>query len=119
MSVRVTWRGESPARKEKVDRELARLTSALVAMGASRVILFGSRARGEAAEWSDTDLLAIGPWDAEKPYMARLLDLHRRLAPGIAIDLLAYTPEELSKMVSTSTVVRRALAEGKVLHDGA
>jgi predicted nucleotidyltransferase len=58
-----------------------------------RMILFGSRARGEAAPGSDFDLLVIA--DSDVPFIERqglaLLALGKR---DFAVDLLVYTQAE-------------------------
>jgi len=82
-----------------------------------KIILFGSRARGEAHPQSDVDLLLIKP-SSEPP--------HRRLAPAyqalwgipIPIDILWYTPEEVADWSTVSThVTTRATREGRVLYE--
>lgn len=98
-------------RSAAIEREIARLTEELKHMGALRVILFGSRARGEQTDWSDADLLVVMPSDL--PFVERLAELYRVLCP-FEVDILAYTPEEFEE---GNPVIRSALAEGKVLYE--
>ena len=100
-------------RSEELEREIVRLTEELKRMGAERIILFGSRARGEQADWSDADLLVVMPSDL--PFVERIAELYRVLHP-FATDILAYTPEEFE---AGNPVIRTALAEGKVLYEKA
>ena len=96
---------------------VARLAAA--ASSPSRVIVFGSYARGTADEGSDLDLLVIEreiPDKAEE-YM-RLRDALGRLAPGIGVDLLLYQEHEYTQRSQVpGHVLYRARNEGKVLHD--
>jgi predicted nucleotidyltransferase len=65
-----------------------------------RIILFGSRARGEADEYSDYDLMVIKRTD--RPFLDRLRDmvpyLRQITRPA---DILVYTPEEFARMGET------------------
>ena len=65
-----------------------------------RIILFGSRARGEADEHSDYDLIVIKR--TARPFLERLRDmvpyLVRLTHPA---DILVYTPEEFERMSET------------------
>ncbi len=72
----------------------------------STLILFGSRARGDATPLSDYDLLAVtdGPVDVEKPPFVQLFVMDIR-------DLE-------SEVRRFNTVLIDAVMEGIVLHDG-
>ena len=63
---------------------------------AQRVILFGSSARGEASDDSDTDLLVIAP--TQERFFERsatVLGLVRDLYPGLALSPIVLTPAEV------------------------
>lgn len=93
--------------------EAERLTTLLVARGATLVVAFGSFARGSVGQVSDLDLIAVMPSDL--PFIKRLLELYGEMAPTVGLDLLVYTPEEFEEM-RVRPFVRRALEEGRVLH---
>lgn len=84
------------------------------------VILFGSRARGDARPGSDVDLLIVerepfSPQRSRRRETARLYLAVRRLA--IAKDLLLYSRDEFERLKdSPHHIVGRAQREGKVLH---
>jgi predicted nucleotidyltransferase len=100
--------------RQALQQEVERLTAAAAALGAQRVILFGSLARGEEARLtSDLDLLIV--WDTPLGFLERTVEMYRRLQPGVAADLLVYTPVEMESMADTP-LVRRALKEGKLLY---
>lgn len=85
------------------------------------VILFGSRARGDARPDSDVDLLVIGKDDFSPQHSRRLVagGLYRKLAGfGIAKDLVLYSRDEIQRfVVSPNHLVARALKEGRRLYE--
>ena len=84
-----------------------------------RVILFGSRARGEAHEGSDYDLLIIAP--SSEPRWRRSVPVYRLLAGlGVPKDIVWWTPEEVAAWYGVkSHFIHTVLKEGKVLYESA
>lgn len=84
------------------------------------IILFGSRARGDARADSDVDLLIVetepfSPQRSRRKESARLYMALRGLA--VSKDILLYSREEFEHFKnSTNHVVGRAHREGRVLH---
>lgn len=96
---------------------LKRLVAATTAP--SRVILFGSYARGTADEDSDLDILVVerGASDLADEYM-RLRDALGRVAAGVGVDLLLCAEGEFARRSQVpGHVFHRARNEGKVFHD--
>lgn len=85
----------------------------------TRIILFGSQARGTATENSDVDLLVVCPVIGKRRDMMVAMD--RALnGLGIARDVIILTPEEFERDCHIpGTVARPAWLEGKVLYDQA
>lgn len=84
----------------------------------SRIILFGSFARGEMGPNSDVDLLVIkgGKFD----YYRLLGDIHKSLhGVGKAVDVVLAIPEQVEQYRDTHClVIAPALREGReVYHD--
>ena len=79
-----------------------------------RVILFGSYAAGRCDLLTDLDLLVVieSPLD----FVSRNVELARRVHAGVALDLLAYTPQEFEQMRGRP-FLRHALETGKVLYE--
>jgi predicted nucleotidyltransferase len=80
------------------------------------VILFGSRARGDAREDSDYDLLIIGPSSESRAH--RTGPVYRALAGRtFSIDILWWTREEIEEWRDVrSHFINRALRDGRTLY---
>ena len=97
------------------DPDLEELVRILQPYEPERIILFGSRARGEADEHSDYDVIVIKR--TQRPFLERLQEMvpflvkFRRPA-----EILVYTPEEFERMGETGLgwIVRR---EGVLLYE--
>lgn len=82
-----------------------------------RIILFGSRARGDDQPDSDVDLLLVksgaqSTQDVEVRAYAALGGL------AVPADILCYTPEEVERWNrARNHVVARALREGRVVYE--
>jgi len=87
------------------------------AVDPDRIILFGSRARGDARPDSDVDLLVVK--DSQEGLGPRIVRAHSALMEtGIPADVLWYTPQEVQGWADVrSHVVSRALREGRVLYE--
>lgn len=88
------------------------------AVAPQRIILFGSRSRGQETESSDLDLLVIqdsGRPNREVRRQIECLLWGRRFA----VDLIVATPEQVDRNVADGNpfYTRHILAEGKVLYD--
>lgn len=83
----------------------------------SKVILFGSRARGDATDESDLDLLVIEPKVENRGL--EMVRLRNAVGPvGMGVDILVYSEEEVAERSEWCTSpVYWALREGKVLYD--
>ncbi|MDK2373024.1 MAG: nucleotidyltransferase domain-containing protein [Candidatus Korarchaeota archaeon] len=81
----------------------------------ARIILFGSRARGEHLKYSDYDLIVVSKRFEGIPFIRRsallLKHLYRR---GIVmpLELLCYTTEEFERKKEELGVVREAVSYG-------
>jgi predicted nucleotidyltransferase len=85
-----------------------------------KIILFGSRARGECRPDSDIDLLVIE--DSPLPRHRRAIPLYAALA-GMPLDVdtevVVYTPDEVEEWRGAgAALVTTALREGTVLYEG-
>lgn len=77
-----------------------------------RVIVFGSRARGEALSSSDLDLILVSPRFASVPFLKRPAEVLEALDYAGGLELLCYTPEEFERKREELGIVRVAVNEG-------
>ena len=82
----------------------------------TRIILFGSYARGEQNQYSDLDLVVVEPEVAS--HYEEMVRLTRALAPlGVPMDVLVYSEAEVKERGDwLGTPLRSALQEGQVLY---
>lgn len=84
-----------------------------------KIILFGSRARGQGGLDSDADLLVVMAVNGSKRQQAVRIDLALE-GILIPIDLVVVTPEDVEKYRETmGTIICEAVREGKVLYERA
>ena len=83
----------------------------------SRVVLFGSQARGDANEWSDVDLLVVLPNGTDRRKAA--VEIHRTLGDiPVAKDIVVTTPDEISRRGNiVGGVLHEALQEGRHIYE--
>ncbi len=82
-----------------------------------KIILFGSRARGDARPTSDMDILVIA--DSKEPRYRRSVPLYGALSKILVpMDILVFTPEEVEEWSGVrQAFITTALREGKVLYE--
>lgn len=82
-----------------------------------KIVLFGSRARGEARPSSDIDLLVIA--DSDEPRYRRSRALYGALRHiMVPMDILVYTPNEVEEWSQVrQAFVTSVVREGKVLYE--
>ncbi|MEK6892668.1 MAG: nucleotidyltransferase domain-containing protein [Nanoarchaeota archaeon] len=75
-------------------------------------ILFGSRARGDARENSDFDIILISKDFAGKKYFQRPAGFYLLWEYPQEIDIICLTPEEYEIKKKQLTIIRKAAEEG-------
>ena len=113
-----TAKGMSPV----TDALLDQMVQAIVAeVDPEQVILFGSRARGDAGEDSDVDLVVVEaePFGPERSRRQELVRLYHALVEfPVSADILVYSHDDVDYWRdSLNHVLARALREGKVLYE--
>jgi predicted nucleotidyltransferase len=101
-----------------IDEIIRRIVNAIQP---EKIVLFGSRGRGEARRESDMDILVIA--NSEEPRYRRSSRLYGILSDILVpMDILVYSPDEVSEWRNVhQAFITTALREGKVLyekHDG-
>jgi predicted nucleotidyltransferase len=82
-----------------------------------KVILFGSRARGEAGPDSDFDLLVIK--ESDEPRYRRSVPLYVALADlPVEVEVMVYTPQEVEEWSQVpQAFVTTAVREGTTIYE--
>lgn len=80
-----------------------------------RILLFGSRARGDDDPESDVDLVVV--YRTDKRFIERLEELYLAWDLPVAVDILAYTPEELRNLLEERAFVQDIVAEAEVIYE--
>jgi predicted nucleotidyltransferase len=105
-------------RQTSQDALLQEMVRRILATGnPQKIILFGSRARGETCPDSDYDLLLIEPSDQPRYQRAAR---YRRALTGLALakDILVWTPEEVAQWQDVpNAFIATAVREGVVLYE--
>jgi predicted nucleotidyltransferase len=96
--------------------DIEKVVNSIVPLGVVRIILFGSRARGESDEFSDLDIVVI--MQTGKRFLDRLRDVYEAVMPDFSFDALVYTPEEYARMLEDGNPLIEAVErEGRVLYE--
>ncbi len=107
-------------RKALLEQELRRVKDIIVqAYHPERVILFGSLAQGNVHEWSDIDLAVVKKTSSR--FIDRIGEILRLTRPRVGLNVVVYTPEEVTQMASSDHYfwVDEIVHKGKVLYDRA
>lgn len=82
-----------------------------------RILLFGSRARGDAGESSDVDLLVVMSDVPDRRQVA--VEIRRSLEDlPVGKDIVVATPDEINRQRHlVGTVIRAAVREGRVVYE--
>lgn len=103
-------------RRARLEAALPGMVERLKALGATRVILFGSLARGDTGKRSDVDLIVV--LDAPGRFLDRLGLVDDALRErDVPLDLLVYTKDEFAELSRARPFLKRALREGRVLYE--
>lgn len=98
---------------EKVARFRAEVLPRLVErFRPERVVVFGSRARGDALKHSDLDVLVVAEAFRTTPWLDRPVRVYEECDIRMGVELLCYTPEEYARKREELGIVRTATAEG-------
>jgi len=78
----------------------------------TKMLLFGSLARGDYRRWSDIDLLIVSKDFRNIKKVRRPVKLYDYWTYKYPVDFLCYTPEEFNKLKEQISIVREAVKEG-------
>lgn len=78
----------------------------------TKLLLFGSRARGDALKDSDLDLLMVAEAFSGVRWLDRSVRVLEAVRVPFGVELLCYTPEEYDRKAEEFGIVRTAALEG-------
>ncbi|ODS42601.1 MAG: hypothetical protein MSIBF_04655 [Candidatus Altiarchaeales archaeon IMC4] len=78
----------------------------------SKLILFGSTARGRYNKESDVDLILVGNEFKDKSILKRPVDFYLEWNLDMPVDFICFTPEEFEEKSKHIGIVSEALKEG-------
>lgn len=109
--------GAIAMKPEELTTLVSRLRPVFEQYGVLKAMVFGSVARGETSRRSDLDLIVV--MDTDKRFLDRYEGILRDITTAVQhydVDLLIYTPQELSHMAGRPGF-RTAIAQGKVIYE--
>ena len=77
-----------------------------------KIILFGSRVRGDNFKTSDFDFIIVSKKFSGIPFMQRLSKMYDYWNENVDIEAICYTPEEFKRKSKEYGIVKKALKEG-------
>ncbi len=80
-----------------------------------KVILFGSRARGDYLINSDVDLILVSKDFENLPFRKRMSEVIEYWDENIDLEVLCYTPKEFKKKVRELGIIHYAIKEGVIV----
>ena len=103
-------------RQQKLQFELDRFLPILKnQFKALKIIIFGSLASNEVAEWSDLDIVVVRVTPLR--FLDRSAELIQALQPEVGVDFLVYTPDEWDCLTKENLFVRKEIfKKGKELY---
>lgn len=77
-----------------------------------KMILYGSRARGDALKQSDVDVLLVSKDFRGVPFLDRMYQSSKLWKYKLPLEMFCYTPEEFAQKKKESSYMRMILKEG-------
>lgn len=77
-----------------------------------KLILFGSRARGDNFKSSDFDFIIVSKKFNDVPFMQRVPKIYDYWDESIDIEVICYTPEEFARKSEEYGTIKQAVKEG-------
>lgn len=81
----------------------------------SRIVLFGSYARGKPRPDSDVDLLVVMPFKGSG--VSKAAEIIRKLSPPFAVDLVIRTPDDVERRVAMNDFFLKEATTGRLLYE--
>jgi len=100
-----------------MDRETAKVAKKFAmkirkAYSPEKIILFGSRARGDNFRTSDFDFIIVSKKFSKTPFMQRLPKIYDFWNENVDVEAICYTPDEFARKLKEHGIVRNAMKHG-------
>jgi uncharacterized protein len=86
-----------------------------VAYRPSRIVLFGSYARGQPRPDSDVDLLVVMPFKGSG--VSKAAEMIRKLRPSFAVELVVRTPADVERRLAMNDFFLKEATLGRLLYE--
>lgn len=103
-------------RMELLQKELDRIAKLVPQLGVQRVILLNPLYPGAVDR--DTSLKLVMVMEDDRPFVRRPDFFYNHLSPGVAVEFIPLTPQELDSIEQTESHLRRSIRLGEVIYDG-
>jgi len=80
-----------------------------------KIILFGSRARGDYLVDSDYDIMVISGAFQDLTFRERVIEVYKLLDEPLNVEVICLTPEEFERRRNELGIIGVAAQEGKVI----
>ncbi len=104
-------------REKRLEASMESITKQLAALGALKVILFGSLATGTVDVYSDLDLLVVMP--SAKTGKEWMGIVYGNVERDVDADIIVYNQEEFRERLPSSSFLRHILDHGSVVYEKA
>ncbi len=81
----------------------------------SRIVLFGSYAKGQPRPDSDVDLLVVMPFKGSG--VSKAAEMIRKLVPSFAVDLVIRTPADIERRLAMNDFFLKEATQGRLLYE--
>ena len=98
-----------------LEAELERIVPLLITKAVEKIILFGSLSWDTVNSHSDIDLLIIK--HTNKRFLDHFEDVYRVVQPELALDILVYSPGEITEYQEQNSFLNKILSEGIVIYE--
>ena len=80
-----------------------------------KILLFGSRVKGNAHQDSDIDVIIVSKVFTDIPFVKRMPLVLKTIRFDKHVDFMCYSPIEFQKIKSTSSIIMDALKHGEYI----
>lgn len=102
-------------RKDRLQTSLNSIIRQLKDIGALKIILFGSFAKGDIDVYSDLDLFVFMPSTKTGKEWMNLI--YENIERRVASDIIVYNQKEFDERLPTSSLLQNIINSGKVVYE--